>query len=67
MQAPVHFENWRPSGDANKDLADLQRLLAQLEQFLVNNLPDGKTTTFKTGDTPARTATVQKGVVTSVA
>jgi hypothetical protein len=67
IQLPVNFQNFRPSGDANKDIAMLQKLLAQLEQFMVSNLPDGKNATFKTGDNPAKTATVNKGVITNIA
>lgn len=65
MTPLIRFETFRPSGDPNKDIQELARLLAIAHDHIYQNLPDGTTVEFTSGDTPAKTVTVTRGVITS--
>lgn len=63
MSAPIiKVENFKPSGDPNKDIRDLLAMLGKIHADLYSRSPDGATGPLDS----TKTATVKNGIIVNI-
>lgn len=63
----INFAEFTPTGDYMRDMAELARLMQIALDDVYDRLSSGASGNFTTADTPAKTVTVEDGVISDIA